>query len=111
MKNYVTWTLKPVEWGFEHPITHDRDKTITWWKVNFIETPYMDWTVNLAIIEYDETIVAYEDLVSFSTEDPAFNLTIVDQTFVDNFLLTNYWSEVTASNFIITDKRVNPNAL
>ena len=111
MKNYVTWTLKPVEWGFEHPITHDQDQSTTWWAVKFTETPYMQGNLNIGIIEYDATVTTYDDLVAFAAVEPAFNLTIVDEAFVNSFLTTNYWGEVTASNFVFTDNRVNPNAL
>ena len=106
MKQYVSWKLKPVEWGFEHPITHDRDKEVTGGKIDFLETQYMNGdNVNIWIIEYDETIVTQEDLILFASAEPLFKLTILTELEVIDFLSVPYNWEVTVQDFIFTDNR------
>lgn len=104
MKQYITWLWIPVEWGIEHPNTHDQDKKDTWWEIEFTQTPYQfSDGRNLAIITYDDGIVTYEDLVAYWQIKPEFELHIITEEEA-NTLLSELW-DITVSNFEFIDNR------
>jgi len=106
MKQYITWKGKPVEWGVEHPNTHDQDKTISGDTINFIQTPYtfIDGR-NLAYIEYDENIVTQQNLIDYGLLEPAFELTIISELDANIALGLNYKGLVGVLNFTFIDDR------
>lgn len=103
MKQYITWIWKIVNWGIEHPNTHDQDKAQTDWKIDFVQYWFEVNNVNLAVIEYDESIVSWEDLIAYANIEPLFNLTIITEEEVNTFL-ANIW-DITVKDFVFTDNR------
>lgn len=105
MKQYVLWTPIKVEWGYRNPITWDFDQEITWWRVIFTETPYIVWWKRVWYIEYDNSIISYDDLVSFTSSEPLFHLEISEEAELNSLLISEYTWKVSTTNFVFSDIR------
>lgn len=112
VKAYITRIWVPVEWGIEHPNTHDQDDTETSNKVDFFQTPYCHTDGrNIAIITYDDALTSQENLITYSNIKAGFGLDCVTEAEVNTILSTTYWLDgesnpfVSVSNFVFTDNR------